>query len=135
MTTAVSTTFERRRTKVPSVSPLALTDTFGGDAGKQRAPIPAHSPNCNPHAERFVKTLRSECLDHFGIFGERQLRQLRLLVKQFIEQYLMVRYHQGIGGQIIEQWTSPSNDNETLGPIECRSRLGGLLNYYHRKAT
>ena len=117
---------------MPSVPPLALTDTFARDAGKQRAPIPAHSPNCNPHAERFVKTLRSECLDHFVIFGE---RQMRILVKQFIEQYLIVRYHQGIGGQIIEPWTSPSNGNETLGLIECRSRLGGLLNCYHRKAT
>jgi len=94
--------------------------------------IPAHSPNCTPHAERFVKTIRSECLDHFVIFGERHLRHL---IKQFIEHYLMERYHQGIGSQIIKPKTSPGNDNAMLGPIECRSRLGGLLNYYYRQAA
>jgi len=96
------------------------------------APIPAHSPSGNLHAERFVKTIRGECLDHFVIFAERHLRHL---IKQFIEHHLMERYHQGIGSQIIKPKTSPSNDNAILGPIECRSRLGGLLRYYHRKAA
>ena len=35
--------------------------------------IPAQSPNCSPHAERFVKTIRTECLDQFVILGERHL--------------------------------------------------------------
>jgi hypothetical protein len=39
-------------------------------------PIPAKSPNCNPYAERFVKTVRTECLEDFVIFGERHLRHL-----------------------------------------------------------
>ena len=96
------------------------------------APIPAHSPNCTPHAERFVKTIRTECLDHFVIFGERHLRHL---VRQFTDHYLTERYHQGIGSRIIKPKTSPSNGNATLGPIGCRSRLDGLLNYYHREAA
>ena len=95
-------------------------------------PIPAHGPNCNPHAERFVKTIRTECLDEFVIFGE---RHLRYLVGTFVEHYLTGRYHQGIGGRIIEPKTSPSNDNAARGPIQCRSRLGGLLNYYYREAA
>jgi transposase len=101
-------------------------------SGVKCAPTPAHSPNCNPHAERFVKAIRSECLDHFVIFGERHLRNL---IKQFIEHYLMERHHQGIGSQIIKPKTAPSNDNAMLRPIECRSRLGGLLKFYHRKAA
>jgi hypothetical protein len=48
-------------------------------------PIPAQSPNCNPHAERFVKTVRTECLDHFVIFGECHLRHL---IKEFMCHYL-----------------------------------------------
>jgi putative transposase len=44
--------------------------------GVKCVPIPAHSPNCNSHAERFVKTVRTECLDHFVIFGQRHLRYL-----------------------------------------------------------
>jgi Integrase core domain len=95
-------------------------------------PIPAQSPNCNPHAERFVKTVRSECLDHFVIFGERHLRHL---VTEFVAHYLTERYHQGIGSQIIKPQPSPSNDNASLDAIAWRPRLGGLLNYYCREAA
>ena len=42
------------------------------------------------------------------------------------------RFHQGLGGRLIKPSVSPSNDNEMVGPIQCRSRLGGLLRYYHR---
>jgi hypothetical protein len=100
--------------------------------GVKCVPIPAQSPNCNPHAERFVKTVRTECLDHFVIFGERHLRHL---ITEFAGHYLTERHHQGIGGQIIRPKASPSNDNATLDAIGCRSRLGGLLNYYHREAA
>jgi putative transposase len=95
-------------------------------------PIPARSPNCNPHAERFVKTMRSECLDHFVIFGERHLRHL---VGEFADHYHTERYHQGLGSQIIMPTPSPSNDNASPGAIGCRSRLGGLLNFYRREAA
>jgi hypothetical protein len=100
--------------------------------GVKCVPIPAQSPNCNPHAERFVKTVRTECLNHFVIFGERHLRHL---VKEFMGHYLTERYHQGVGSQLISPKASPSNDNATLGAIGCRSRLGGLLNYYCREAA
>jgi hypothetical protein len=55
------------------------------------------------------------------IFGEQNLRHL---IEQFIEHYLIERHRQGIGSQIIKPKTSPSNDNVMAGPIECRSRLG-----------
>ena len=45
-------------------------------SGVKSVRIPASSPNCNPHAERFVRTVRDECLRHFVIFGERHLRHL-----------------------------------------------------------
>jgi hypothetical protein len=44
--------------------------------GVNSVPIPSQSPNCNPYAERFMKTIRTECLDHLVIFGERHLRHL-----------------------------------------------------------
>jgi hypothetical protein len=44
--------------------------------GVKCVPIPARSPNCDPHAERFVKTVRTESLDHFVILGERHVRHL-----------------------------------------------------------
>jgi putative transposase len=100
--------------------------------GVKCVPIPAQSPNCNPHAERSVKTVRTECLDHLVIFGE---RHLRYLITEFMGHYLTERPHQGIGSQIIRPKASPSNDNATLAAIGRRSRLGGLLNYYHREAA
>ena len=44
------------------------------------------------------------------------------------------RFHQGIGGQLIRN-VGPTNDNGADGKVACRSRLGGLLNYYYRKAA
>ena len=93
--------------------------------------IPAQSPNCNPHAERFVKTIKYECLNHFVIFGERHLRRL---IKEFVEHYMTERFHQGIGGQLIRN-AHPTNDNGADGKVARRSRLGGLPNYYYRKAA
>ena len=77
-------------------------------------------------------TVRTERLDHFVIFGERHLRHL---LKQFMGHYLTERYHQGIGSQLIRPSAAPSNDNAPLGAVRCRSRLGGVLNYYCRNAA
>jgi transposase len=99
--------------------------------GVKSVAIPAQSPNCNPYAERFVKTIKYECLNQFVIFGERHLRHL---IKEFVEHYMTERFHQGIGGQLIRN-VGPTNDNGADGKVACRSRLGGLLNYYHREAA
>jgi transposase InsO family protein len=100
--------------------------------GVNCVPIPAQSPNCNAHAERFVKTARTECLDHFVIFSERHLRHL---LKEFVAHYNTERYHQGIGGQIIRPRPAASNDTAVIGTIECHSRLGGQLRFYRRQAA
>ena len=99
--------------------------------GVKSVKIPAQSPNCNPYAERFVKTIKYECLNHFVIFGERHLRHL---IKEFVEHYMTERFHQGIGGKIIRN-VGPTNDNGAGGKVACRSRLGGLLNCYYREAA
>ena len=96
------------------------------------ARIPARSPNCNPHAERFVKSIKYECLNHFVIFGE---RHLHYVIKEYMSHYLEERFHQGLGGKLVVATTSSANDNKTAGAITCRSRLGGLLNYYRRDAA
>jgi putative transposase len=67
-------------------------------AGVECVKIPASSPNCNPYAERFVKTIKTECLDQFLILGERHLRHL---LREFVVHYHTERYHQGLGGRII----------------------------------
>jgi hypothetical protein len=64
--------------------------------GVKSVKIPAQSPNCNPYAERFVKTIKYECLNQFVIFGERHLRHL---IKEFVEHYMTERFHQ-VGGRL-----------------------------------
>jgi len=111
---------------------LLFTEAFVGilkAAGVKSVKIPAHSPNCNPYAERFVRTIKYECLNQYVIFGE---RHLRYLIKEFVEHYHTERFHQGIGGQLIKSQPGSANDN---GTVARRSRLGGLLNYYYRKAA
>jgi putative transposase len=78
-----------------------------------------------------VKTIKYEGLNNFAISGE---RHLRFLIKEFVEHYLTERFHQGIGGQLIRNVGS-KNDNRAEGKVACRSRLGGRLNYYYRKAA
>jgi transposase len=100
------------------------------DDGVKCVQIPPKSPNCNPHAERFVKSIKHECLRHFVFFGE---RHLRYVISEYVAHYLHERFHQGLGGKLIRP--STANDNSAAdGPIRCRSRLGGLLNFYHREA-
>ena len=59
---------------------------------------------------------------------------LRFLIKEFVEHYLTERFHQGIGGQLIRN-VGATNDNGANGNVACRSRLGGMLNYYCREAA
>lgn len=94
--------------------------------------IPAKSPNCNPHAERFVKSIKYECLNHFVVFGERHLRHV---IEEYMRHYQHERFHQALGGKLVVNNQPVANDNDTLRPVGCRSRLGGLLNYYHREAA
>jgi hypothetical protein len=79
-----------------------------------------------------VKTIRTECLDPFVIFGERHLRDP---IREFLIHYMTERYQQEIGSQIICPTLPPSNDNATVGAVRCRSRLGGALNYFFREAA
>ena len=92
--------------------------------------IPPKSPNCNAYAERFVKSIKTECLQHFVFFGE---RHLRYVVSEYVDHYLHHRFHQGIGSQLIEPLAA--NGNVANGEVRCHSRLGGLLNYYYREAA
>jgi putative transposase len=86
----------------------------------------------NPHAERSVKTVRDECLRHFVIFGERHLRHL---LRERVTHYNTERLHQGLGGKLVSPPVTAGNDNGTTDQIQCRSRLGGLLNFYHSEAA
>ena len=102
----------------------------GDGEGVKCIQTPPRSPNCNAFADRFVKSIKSECLSHFVFFGE---RHLRYVIREYVVHYHAERFHQGIGSRLIRPVSA--NDNATTGGIQCRSRLGGLLNYYYREAA
>jgi putative transposase len=56
-------------------------------------------------------------------------------VREFMAHYHAERFHQGLGGQLIQRPVGPANQNGSKGKVVCRSRLGGMLNFYHREAA
>jgi transposase InsO family protein len=91
--------------------------------------LPVKRPNLNAYAERFVLSIKSECLNHVVPLGE---RHLRLLVSEFVEHYHSERTHQGLANSLIVQRGTTANDN---GRVVRRKRLGGTLSFYHRAAA
>jgi putative transposase len=99
-------------------------------AGVERVPLPPRSPNLNAYAERWVRSVKEECLARMILFGEASLRHA---LTQYVEHFHHERNHQGRSNELL--FPSPSQDQECEGPMQCRERLGGLLKYYHRKAA
>jgi len=91
--------------------------------------LPPRSPNLNAYCERFMRTLKTECLNKMIFFGEDSLRRA---LKEFTEHYHFERNHQGIDNNIIE---SGDEVGMVSGNIRCNERLGGMLKYYYRDAA
>jgi putative transposase len=98
-----------------------------GDAGIRVVLTPARAPNANAYAERFVRSIKEECLDRMIPVGERHFRRA---VAEFVAHYHCERNHQGLDNELI--LGTPACD--TGRHVSRRSRLGGLLNYYERAA-
>jgi hypothetical protein len=92
--------------------------------------LPPRSPNLNAFAERWVRSVKSECLSHFILFGEASLRRA---LKNFCEHYHAERNHQGKANQLL--FPRPVPPERDRGGVRCQERLGGLLKYYHREAA
>ncbi len=91
--------------------------------------LPPRSPNLNPHAERFVRSIKESCLGRMILFGE---ASLRIAVQNFVVHNHSERNHQGLRNRII----CPEADHlGASGAIGRRRHLGGMLNYYHRDAA
>jgi putative transposase len=98
------------------------------DAGVECLKLPARSPNLNAFAERWVLSIKTECLDHLILFGERSLRHA---LDQYLQHYLAERNHQGFDNRLIER-AQPSASTRA---IQAQPRLGGLLKYYCRRVA
>jgi len=96
------------------------------DAGVQLIRTPRQAPNCNAYAERFVLSIKSECLHRMIFFGESSLRRA---IQIYVHHYHTERPHQGIGNAVIQR-----EERVAEGEVCCRERLGGLLKHYYRAA-
>ncbi len=96
-------------------------------AGVTSVRLPPRSPNLNAFAERFVLSIKSECLNRFVILGERHLRRA---IAEYVEHYHQERTHQGLGNRLIEGVPEPR-----WGRVARRERLGGILNHYYREVA
>jgi len=91
--------------------------------------LPAHSPSLNALAERFVLSIKSECLELLVPLGE---RHLRLAISEYLRHYLLERNHQGLANALIYR---KLQDVVGGSAVACRERLGGLLKFYCREAA
>ena len=97
--------------------------------GVQPIRLPPKSPNLNASAERFVRSIKEECLSRVVPLGEAHVRQL---VHEFVEHYHHERNHQGRDNQLLQRPPPPVNPD---ADGERRERLGGLLSFYYREAA
>ena len=99
--------------------------------GWTRVPLPARSPNLNAYAERWVRSIKEECLSR--LHPVRGSITFRHALVQYGAHFHHERNHQGKDNVLL--FPTISQDIERAGPIQCRERLGGLLKYYAREAA
>ena len=115
-----------------------------GRAGCASVRLPICTPQLNIYAERWIKSCRRECLDHFVAFGE---RHLEYLLRQYAAYYHQERPHQGLDNHLLVRDPKRPNKHPGMalsrdGPdpaqvprLVCKQRLGGVLKHYERKAA
>ena len=97
--------------------------------GVRVARTPIRAPNASAFAERFVRTVRQECLDHILIFGERHLERI---LREYVTHYNQERPHRGLS---LETPEPQPGLKLTEGEVVRVAKLGGLINEYHRIAA
>ena len=98
---------------------------------------PFRAPDANAHAERWVRSVTEECLDHLVLAG---LGSLQRALRAYVSFFNGHRPHQGIGNRIPARQapgglTQPRDLPDEDLTVECEQFLGGLLNSYYRKAA
>ncbi|MEQ8821207.1 MAG: integrase core domain-containing protein [Sumerlaeia bacterium] len=110
--------------------PKEAMKEFWKSEGAEVIQIPAKSPKANAFAEAFIGSLKRECLNHFVCLSEWQLHHI---VQTWVEHYNTERPHRGVG--MANEVLEPGVRVQTIGEIQCRQKLGGLIREYHREAA
>jgi transposase InsO family protein len=98
-------------------------------SGTEIIRLPPMSPDLNAYAERFVRSIKDECLGRMIFLGQASLRRA---ISEFVAHYHTERNHQGLGNRLIRPQPQEAANH---GAIARRQRLGGMLNYYSRAAA
>ena len=99
------------------------------ERGVKLVRLPAQSPDLKDYAERFVGSIKRECLSRMILLGE---RHLRAAVRDYVDHYHEERNHQGLNNELI---SPAATDTVGTGPVRCRERQGGMLQFYYRDAA
>ena len=91
--------------------------------------VPPRSPNLNAFAERFVRSIKAECLSRMIFFGQASLQHA---IRHFMAHYHAERNHQGLGNRLVQPEVAAPSPHHC---VQQRQRLGGMLNYYHHAAA
>ena len=83
----------------------------------------------NAFAERFVRSIKEECLSRMMFFGQASLEHA---VRQYMTHYHTERNHQGLENRLPRPASVSAPPHHT---VRRRQRLGGMLSYYHRAAA
>ena len=97
------------------------------DAGVRIVQIAFQAPNMNAIAERWVLSIKSECLGRMILFGQEHLERV---LRQYVAHFHGERPHQGLGNELIDGDRSTGD-----GDVITHERLGGLLKSYCRSAA
>src|SRR5215467_9143539 len=94
--------------------------------------LPARSPNLNAFAERWVRSVKEECLSRLIFFREHSLRRA---LTEYIDHFHRERNHQGKGNKLLFPPPCGPVQRCRRGTVQCKERLGGLLRYYEARAA
>ena len=95
-------------------------------------PLPVGSPNLNGRCERFVETIKLECLSRFIVFGK---RHLDYLITDFVTYYNRDRSHMERDHLPPIREAPDEIARLSLDQVEVKSHVGGLVKSFHRKAA
>jgi putative transposase len=93
--------------------------------------LPPRSPNLNAYAERWVRSVKEECLAKLILWGEGSLRRA---LRHYEAHYHAERNHQGKDNVLLFPLPTPAVRRKQ-DKVRRRERLGGLLKYYEREAA
>jgi hypothetical protein len=112
-----------------SWSTFLKAHSFCAGEGVEVTRLPPRSPNLNAYAERFVRSIKEECVSKLIPIGTAMLHRS---LREYVDHYHLERNHQGLDNQLLVPRLTPRSKTSH---IDRRSRLGGMLNFYERVAA